>query len=241
MSQGSAGQLASMHIVTIPTRSILTSTLGIGADRWEIAGEHGCLFGKVLGTSKANTTKTSVELRRWALFAVWRDRDFYQSFVETSNLLKRWRSAGEVSTTLLAPLSAKGSWSGNPVIAQPDANPHEQSQAAPNNAQVAVVTRAWVKPRHWVTFTRAIAPVDADLQQQRGCLFAMGMGEWPFGEQATFSLWESTTALETFAYTNSAHKDVIRRRYQQGWYGEELFARFAVIQSDLITPTPAGK
>jgi hypothetical protein len=56
------------------------------------------------------------------------------------------------------------------------------------------------------------------------------MGEWPVGLQGTFSLWESTKALTEFAYAGP-HRDVIKRTPDERWYIEELFARFAVLDS----------
>lgn len=226
MSEIPVPELASMHIVTVPTRSIIPTVIGVGADRWEAASASGSCFAKVLGTSKAHTTRTSVELRRWALFATWRDRDFYESFIETSQLLRRWHSAGDVRTALLQPLSAKGSWGGSQLI-------NADASQRPVGKQTAVLTRAWVKPRHWLTFSRSIEPVDTHLRTQQGCSFSMGMGEWPIGEQATFSIWDSPEALEAFAYKGGAHSEVVRRRYQEGWYGEEVFARFSVIESNI--------
>jgi hypothetical protein len=60
---------------------------------------------------------------------------------------------------------------------------------------------------------------------------AVGIGDAPIGLQGTFSVWESSAALNRFAYTRSPHVDVVRRTGTEGWYAEELFARFAVVSS----------
>ncbi len=57
---------------------------------------------------------------------------------------------------------------------------------------------------------------------------ALGMGEWPVGELATFSVWESAAALRAYAYEDADHLDVIRRTYDEKWYSEELYCRFTV-------------
>ena len=49
------------------------------------------------------------------------------------------------------------------------------------------------------------------------------------GLQGTFSRWESATALRDFAYAGSEHKKAIELTKSLGWYSEELFARFAII------------
>jgi hypothetical protein len=91
---------------------------------------------------------------------------------------------------------------------------------------VAVLTRATIPLRHWPAFYRAVAPVEAELSRQPGLLAAVGVGERPAGLQATFSLWDSPASVAAFAYGGGAHADVVRRARDEGWFAEELFARF---------------
>ncbi|MCA1656550.1 MAG: monooxygenase, partial [Actinobacteria bacterium] len=74
-------------------------------------------------------------------------------------------------------------------------------------------------------------PVSADLHTAAGLRLAVGIGEAPVGLQGTFSVWDSAAALNGFAYAGAAHAAVVRRTAQEGWYAEELFARFAVLGS----------
>jgi hypothetical protein len=97
---------------------------------------------------------------------------------------------------------------------------------------VAVLTRARLAPRHAVTFWRAAPPVAADLATHvdgAGPTLALGIGEAPIGWQGTFSVWPSLAAVRAFAYQRPAHAAVVRRTGEVGWYAEELFARFAVL------------
>jgi hypothetical protein len=57
----------------------------------------------------------------------------------------------------------------------------------------------------------------------------VGIGEAPVGLQGTFSLWEDAAALVDFAHRRGPHRDVIARTAAEGWYAEELFARFRVL------------
>ncbi len=96
---------------------------------------------------------------------------------------------------------------------------------------VAVLTRARIAPRHWGAFYRSVPAVEDNLRRQPGLLAVVGIGEAPVGLQATFSLWRSTAAMDAFAYRSSPHEAVVRRTRAEGWFGEELFARFRPYRS----------
>lgn len=54
------------------------------------------------------------------------------------------------------------------------------------------------------------------------------MGEWPVLVQGTFSIWSDAAAVAAYARGEPDHARVIERTRQEGWYTEELFARFAI-------------
>ncbi len=73
--------------------------------------------------------------------------------------------------------------------------------------------------------------MSADLRSRPGLLAAIGIGEAPVGLQGTFSLWHDDRALRAFAHGGAAHREVVARTATEGWYAEELFARFRVAAS----------
>jgi hypothetical protein len=77
-----------------------------------------------------------------------------------------------------------------------------------------------------------VPPVSADLHRVPGLRLAVGIGEAPVGLQGTFSLWQDGASLVDFAHRRHPHADVVRRTPVEGWYAEELFARFGVLSAE---------
>ena len=121
----------------------------------------------------------------------------------------------------LRPTVSRGRWSGR----EPFGDPVPVRESGP----VAAVTRARLRTLAATRFWSAVPPVSADLHRSPGLRAAVGIGEAPLGLQGTLSLWESADALRQFAHRGAAHQEVIARTPREGWYAEELFARFAVV------------
>ncbi len=96
--------------------------------------------------------------------------------------------------------------------------------------KVVAITRARIKWRHNLTFWRAVPPVNHALHASPGLIKAIGIGEAPIGLQGTFSLWDSPQAIRDFAYRSPAHQEAIKATERIGWYAEEMFARFALLE-----------
>ncbi len=190
-------------------------------DRPVLARTPGLVFRRSLGSGRGASMSLGADLRRWALFAVWRAERDLDAFLARSPVAAHWRDeAAESWQVRLTPLASRGSWGG--------VDPFGPLGGGPVGAgPVAVLTRASIRPSRLVAFYRSVPAVDALLREQDGCLASVGVGEWPLARQATFSLWRDAAAVRDFAHRGRAHRRVIGRTRDEGWYSEEMFTRFA--------------
>ncbi len=176
------------------------------------------------GTGEGFTPKPNWGV--WAILAVWPDEPTARSGVADSPVWRRWRGrAVESATVYLAPLSARGAWSGaNPFA--PD--PQPQTGAGP----LAVLTRASVKPSRALRFWRRVPDIQAVIGANPDVRFKIGIGEVPLLHQVTFSIWPDAASMARFARGDGPHARAIKAVRAEGWFRDELYARFRVLGVD---------
>lgn len=215
--------MVTFHVWQLSAPRVPRALVRVARDRAALRRLPGVRFAKVLGTGDGATMRLrDATPDRWALLLSW-DRAGDASAFGDSAVARRWASfaTGGWSATL-KPLSSKGMWSRRTPFGEPVPDP---AYAGP----VASLTRARLRPRTASRFWRSLPAVAAELRDAPGLRLAMGIGEAPVGLQGTFSLWDDAHAVQEFAYRRAAHCGVIGRTRAEGWYAEELFARFAVL------------
>jgi hypothetical protein len=215
--------LVTLHVWGISRRHIPWALGRMALGRRPLRRLPGLRFARLLGTSRGHTfTTTDADPLHWALLACW-DGPAQACAFERTGYATGWDARSEERLRLeLAPISSTGQWS-----RQQPFGSEQQSAGAPGPC--AILTRARLDPRKALTFRRAVPPVAASLANAPGLRFARGIGEAPIGLQATFSVWDDLGSAKHFAYGTAAHRDVVQRTHEVGWYTEQLFARFAVI------------
>lgn len=193
-------------------------------ERLRLGRTPGLAWGRHLGTSAGSRTR-GADLARWGWFCCWDDDAAATRF--HAQLVARLRPA-EAATLTLRTRRARGRWSGNQLRVEAD---HGPAPSAGDDGPLVVLTRARVRTARWRPFTGAIPPVDADLGAADGRLHSVGVGEWPVLVQGTLSVWRDTRAMVAFSRTE-AHRTAVRRTADEGWYAEELFARFSVVAAE---------
>jgi len=223
-----------VYFFSIPRKSIPFAFASMAIDRLRTRLFTGISFSKLLGTGTGQTfTPSDADLTRWGMVVVV-DENRISAF-DQSPIVANWRKRSSSEfRAVLAPLSSHGLWANiNPFdFTSPISNP---------DAQIAAITRARIKWHKNFKFWGAVPPVVTDLHNSPGLIAAIGIGEAPIGLQGTFSLWESASALRDFAYKGKAHQVAIAQTESIGWYSEELFARFEVLELRGQITATAGK
>lgn len=156
----------------------------------------------------------------YGLLVVWETPEAFAAFA-TERWHRRYaKNAREHTTVILRCRSAKGLWNGtNPFYEKLDA----RDETTP---LTAVITRATIRPHRALRFWLNVPATGRAAGNAPGRIFSIGIGEVPWIQQATFSVWESLDAIQAFAYRGHVHRTAIARTHQYNWYSEELFARF---------------
>jgi spheroidene monooxygenase len=91
------------------------------------------------------------------------------------------------------------------------------------------LTRATMRMRTFLRFWRRVPDISAVIGQDPNVIFKIGIGEVPLLHQVTFSIWPDAASMANFARGDGPHGRAIRAVRDEGWFREELYARFAII------------
>ena len=174
---------------------------------------------KFLGSGAENGFSIKANLGVYAILSVWEHENNALDFFEKNVVFQSYIAHSVATQTVfLHNTMSHGEWGGT--------KPFEATQVFDAQAPVAVITRATIKTRHLLRFWRQVPAVSKDVEQRPGLRFALGIGELPLIQQATFSIWDTGKQMMDYAYKGQRHQTVIGQTRALGWYKEELFARF---------------
>jgi heme-degrading monooxygenase HmoA len=115
--------------------------------------------------------------------------------------------------------SSRGTWDGCQLQA---------GAPAPAAGPIAALTRASIALRKAPAFWRYAPAAQSALDTAPGCQLAVGLGEAPLLRQATFTIWDSVSAMDAYA-RSGAHQNAIQAAYGNQYFSESLFARFVIL------------
>lgn len=181
----------------------------------------GLQFYKLLGTGGGDGYQWQPDFGTYALLTVFESKQQAEAFALHPWLTTYQKRCTKVNTFTLQAFEGHGFWDAKQPF---EIFPHNES------FPVAVLTRAKIKWQFLHRFWQKVPKVSASLTQFPGQLFGKGIGELPLIQQATFSVWENKEAVMAYAYQNPKHREVVQMTRRLGWYAEEMFVRFIVVE-----------
>jgi spheroidene monooxygenase len=205
------------------TLSRLWAVVQMGAARLPLMRMKGLEFWKLCGTGTGEGFTPRPNTAVWAILTVWHDAAAAERGLAARAPFGRWKArADEDFHIWLEPRSVRGEWSGvTPFTAETGPAP---------DGPVAAMTRATVKLSRAARFWGRVPDISARIGTDPAVMFKIGMGEMPLIHQVTFSIWPDTASMAAFA-RKGAHAEAIRAVRDEGWFNEELYARFRVIRT----------
>ena len=184
----------------------------------------GLQFYKMLGTGAGAGFSLRPDFSTYALLTVWdTEQCKVKAFNKAAVLQAFFDRSAEQRIFSPSPIHTHGNWSGQ--------SPFEVQKPL-GDKPIGVITRATLNPTRLLEFWRHVPQASRAIKQAKGVGFFKGIGEWPFVQQATFSVWESAEAIRTFAYVSQAHASIVKKTSQRKWYKEDMFNRFEVLSEE---------
>ena len=204
--------------------------MGIAAGK--LKSVEGLQFFKFLGTGGGSGFSLTPDFSTYAFLGVWNDRSQYNDCMNEHPVFLQYKEkASSQRELVLSPVNSHGKWSGkNPFKIQEN----QKSRFEDSNLKAVVITRATLRWNRLLSFWKAVPAASRAINNAQGVSYFKGIGELPFIQQATVSIWESFEAVNTFAYKGKEHATIVKETKQKKWYKEDLFSRFFLISDTTI-------
>lgn len=177
-------------------------------------------FWKLCGSGSGEGFTPLPNTAVYAILATWPNDQAAQNAVETAGIFRRYRAkASEAWTVFMTTDTARGAWSG-----QSPFTPSPPDSSGP----LAALTRATIRPGILAKFWRRVPNISKVIGKDPNVIFKVGIGEVPWLHQVTFSIWPDAKTMTDFARTGP-HAEAIKAVRRDGWFNEELYARFTLI------------
>ena len=184
----------------------------------------GLSFYKLLGTGAGAGFSLYPDFSTYSILCVWKDRLSADNFINKSHhstLISK--KASFRADYFLNPIHSHGKWDG--------LNPFKGTTIVQDNSKkIAIITRATLNYSRLLEFWKSVPRASKAIKNASGVIWFKGIGELPFIQQATFSIWENMDSVTDFAYKNKNHAEIVKKTRQRNWYKEDLFARFEIIE-----------
>ena len=160
----------------------------------------------------------------YAILATWPDETTARDRTQNADIYRKYHARADESWTLyLSTETARGRWSGKAPF-----SPTRDHATGP----LAALTRATLKPGVAMKFWQRVPDISGVIGNDPAVMFKIGIGEVPWLQQVTFSIWPDQAAMDNFARKDGPHARAIAAVREGKWFKEELYARFRVTGSE---------
>jgi hypothetical protein len=192
----------------------------------------GLLFFKFLGTGGGKGFSLWPDFSTYAFMGVWEHKNDYENFISQNPVFSQYQKRATTQRDLiLTSVKSHGKWSG--------INPFQKSETTisevASTKKAVVITRATLNWSRLISFWRSVPAASKAIENATGIQYYKGVGEWPFIQQATISIWDDFDAVNSFAYKGKDHATIVKKTRQKKWYKEDLFSRFYLVSDKTIS------
>ena len=196
--------------------------MGIAPKRFKLTS--GLHFFKFLGTGGGEGFSLKPDFSTYAVLSVWESQHHFEQQLEENSVYTMYRENSERARhLLLKPIKSHGSWDNqNPFETDKDLSTEDTSP-------LVIITRATLNWSKLLSFWKSVPKASKAIAQAKGIQYYKGIGEWPFIQQATLSIWDNAAAVKQFAYGSKSHLEIVKKTRKRKWYKEDMFVRFQLI------------
>lgn len=192
----------------------------MGAARAPIARTPDIGFWKLCGSGTGEGFTPVPNTSVYAILATWPNESIARARTRYSPVFASYHDrADEAWTVFLNTRSVRGKWSG--------LAPFSASGGA-QKGPIAALTRATIKPGIALRFWQHVPDISAVIGADPNLMFKIGIGEVPWLQQITFSIWPDQASMDNFARKDGPHARAIASVRAGNWFREELYARFSI-------------
>ena len=195
----------------------------MGKNKSLINKTQGLSFYKFLGTGGRSGFSLWPDWSTYALLTSWENEKDVKEFIQKSEIISLYRQkVKSIRLLKLEPFKSHGKWDGiNPFASN-------NTDITPEGKKIAIITRATLNWSKLFAFWKSVPHSSTAIKEAKGVNYYKGIGELPFIQQATISIWDSLDDVLNFAYNSKKHADIIKKTRKENWYKEELFSRFII-------------
>ena len=192
-----------------------------------IKNSPGVLFFKLLGTGAGDGFSLFPDFSTYSILCVWKQESDALNFINNSDHSKVIsQKAFSRQDFFLKTIKCHGKWDGVTPFVANDRSLNEKNK-------IGIITRAKINKAKLFEFWNSVPKASQAIKNAKGVEWCKGIGEWPFIQQATFSVWDNLESVKNFAYNKGAHSEIVKKTKKRNWYSEDLFARFEILHSEL--------